>query len=212
MGNLPPATPIHVALLPATAMGSERRCRPAACPEHTLQGTVVSATGTALPDARVYLEGSPPVLLARSDAHGRFMAAGLCEGTAGNVSAQREGFAPALAPIVSNGSGVAVAHVVMQRLGEHDGAGLGGGRHPSRVPVVVGAAIWEGRLWLVAPSTTFLPCREALHGAAPQGKGAGGRAGGDLLLQSRGHPRAQEILLVSGGKPVLGTVGKSSPV
>ncbi|XP_065514916.1 cartilage intermediate layer protein 2 isoform X2 [Lathamus discolor] len=68
------------------------------------------------PDARIYLEGRPPVLLARSDAHGRFSAAGLCQGTTANISAHRHGFASALAPIVSNGSGVAVAHVRLQRL------------------------------------------------------------------------------------------------
>lgn len=170
MGNLSPATPIHVALLPATAMGSERRCRPAACPEHTLQGTVVSATGTALPDARVYLEGSPPVLLARSDAHGRFMAAGLCEGTAGNVSAQREGFAPALAPIVSNGSGVAVAHVVMQRLGEHDGAGLGGGRHPSRVLVVGGQRYGRGGCGSLHPLPPSSPAEKPYMVLHPKAK------------------------------------------
>lgn len=106
-------------------------CRPAACPRLTLQGTVVSATGAALPDARIYLEGRPPVLLARSDARGLFATAGLCEGTAANVSAHREGFAPGLAPIISNGSGVAVAHVMLQRLGEHRGAGRG----PSRAPL-----------------------------------------------------------------------------
>ncbi|XP_052657333.1 LOW QUALITY PROTEIN: cartilage intermediate layer protein 2 [Harpia harpyja] len=96
-----------------------QKCPPSpcpACPERTLQGTVVSATGAALPDARIYLEGRPPVLLARSDADGRFAAAGLCEGTAANVSAHREGFAPGLAPIVSNGSGVAVANVTLRRL------------------------------------------------------------------------------------------------
>uniref|UniRef100_A0A663E6Q7 Cartilage intermediate layer protein 2 n=1 Tax=Aquila chrysaetos chrysaetos TaxID=223781 RepID=A0A663E6Q7_AQUCH len=91
-------------------------CPGTSCPERTLQGTVVSATGAALPDARIYLEGRPPVLLARSDADGRFAAAGLCEGTAANVSAHREGFAPGLAPIVSDGSGVAVANVTLQRL------------------------------------------------------------------------------------------------
>lgn len=80
----------------------------------------------ALPDARIYLEGRPPVLLTRSDAHGRFSAAGVCEDTAANVSAHREGFAPGLAPVVSNGSGVAVAHVVLQRLGEYRGTGWEG--------------------------------------------------------------------------------------
>lgn len=117
--------PSRVAPPPAMAMGSERRATPAACPERTLQGTVVSATGAALPDARIYLEGRPPVLLARSDADGRFTAAGLCEGTAANISAHREGFAPGLAPIVSNGSGLAVANVTLQRLGEYRGAGHG---------------------------------------------------------------------------------------
>ncbi|XP_061201615.1 cartilage intermediate layer protein 2 [Neopsephotus bourkii] len=96
-----------------------QKCPPSpcpACPEHTLQGTVFSASGLALPDARIYLEGRPPVLLAHSDAHGRFTATGLCQGTAANISAHRHGFAPARAPIVSNGSDVAVAHVRMQRL------------------------------------------------------------------------------------------------
>ncbi|XP_030365446.1 cartilage intermediate layer protein 2 [Strigops habroptila] len=96
-----------------------QKCPPSpcpACPEHTLQGTVVSASGLALPDARIYLEGRPPVLLAHSDAHGRFTVAGLCQSTTANISAHRHGFAPALAPIISNGSGVAVAHVRLQRL------------------------------------------------------------------------------------------------
>ncbi|XP_069734397.1 cartilage intermediate layer protein 2 [Phaenicophaeus curvirostris] len=96
-----------------------QKCPPSpcpACPGHSLQGTVTSDTGTALPGARVYLEGRPPVLLARSDARGRFSATGLCEGTAANVSVHREGFAPGLAPVVSNGSGVAVAHVRLHRL------------------------------------------------------------------------------------------------
>uniref|UniRef100_A0A672UTF7 Cartilage intermediate layer protein 2 n=1 Tax=Strigops habroptila TaxID=2489341 RepID=A0A672UTF7_STRHB len=91
-------------------------CPGTSCPEHTLQGTVVSASGLALPDARIYLEGRPPVLLAHSDAHGRFTVAGLCQSTTANISAHRHGFAPALAPIISNGSGVAVAHVRLQRL------------------------------------------------------------------------------------------------
>uniref|UniRef100_A0A8B9P659 Cartilage intermediate layer protein 2 n=1 Tax=Apteryx owenii TaxID=8824 RepID=A0A8B9P659_APTOW len=86
------------------------------CPEHTLQGTVVSAAGAALPGARVFLEGHPPALLARSDARGRFRAAGLCPGAAANVSAHLEKFAPALAPIVSNGSGLSVVRLVLQRL------------------------------------------------------------------------------------------------
>ncbi|KAM9516333.1 cartilage intermediate layer protein 2 [Guaruba guarouba] len=96
-----------------------QKCPPSpcpACPEHTLQGTVVSASGLALPDTRIYLEGRPPVLLAHSDVHGRFTAAGLCQGTATNISAHRHGFAPALAPIIFNGSGMAVAHVKLQRL------------------------------------------------------------------------------------------------
>lgn len=184
------------------AMGSERRATPAACPERTLQGTVVSATGAVLPDARIYLEGRPPVLLARSDADGRFTAAGLCEGTAANISAHREGFAPGLAPIVSNGSGLAVANVTLQRLGEYRGAGHGA--EPCNPRGISPKDAWwggsdagGGRPRLVAPSAAFLPCRETLHGAAPEGEGAGGRAGGDLLLQSLGHPRAQEILLVS---------------
>jgi len=51
------------------------------------------------------------------------------------------------------------------------------------------------------------PCREALHGAAPHAEGAGGRAGGDLLLQSLGDTRAQEVLLVSG----CGQRGRGAP-
>lgn len=103
--------------------GVSAPCRPAACPEHTLQGTVVSATGAALPGARIYLEGRPPVLVARSDTRGSFHVAGVCEGTAANVSAHRDGFVPGLAPITSNGSGVSVAHVTLQKLGEHRGTG-----------------------------------------------------------------------------------------
>ena len=63
------------------------------------------------------------MLLAHSDAHGRFTAAGLCQGSAVNISAHRDGFAPGLAPVVSNGSGVAVAHVRLRRLGERCGVG-----------------------------------------------------------------------------------------
>uniref|UniRef100_A0A8C3NAS9 Uncharacterized protein n=1 Tax=Geospiza parvula TaxID=87175 RepID=A0A8C3NAS9_GEOPR len=89
---------------------------PAGCPGHTLRGTVVTAAGLALPGARVYLEGRPPVLLARSDARGRFTASGLCPGPAANLSAHRDGFAPGLAPIVTNGSGLAEAHLRLRRL------------------------------------------------------------------------------------------------
>ncbi|RLV82489.1 hypothetical protein DV515_00016593, partial [Chloebia gouldiae] len=89
---------------------------PAGCPGRTLRGTVVTAAGAALPGARVYLEGRPPVLLARSDARGRFTASGLCPGPAANLSAHRDGFAAALAPIVTNGSGAAVAHLRLRRL------------------------------------------------------------------------------------------------
>ncbi|XP_025894577.1 cartilage intermediate layer protein 2 [Nothoprocta perdicaria] len=94
-------------------------CPPApcpACPGHALQGTVVSAAGAALPGARIFLEGRPPALLARSDARGRFHVPGLCPGAAANLSAHLEKFAPALAPIVSNGSGLSVARLVLQRL------------------------------------------------------------------------------------------------
>lgn len=106
---------------PAGAGGREQSapCRPAACPEHTLQGAVVSAAGAALPDARVYLEGRPPVLLARSDTRGAFRVTGLCVNIGANVSAHRDGFAPGLAPVVSNGTGLLVAHIVLQKLGEH---------------------------------------------------------------------------------------------
>lgn len=106
---------------PAGASGRELSapCRPAACPEHTLQGAVVSAAGAALPDARVYLEGRPPVLLARSDTRGAFRVTGLCVNIGANVSAHRDGFAPGLAPVVSNGTGLLVAHIVLQKLGEH---------------------------------------------------------------------------------------------
>ncbi|XP_068776315.1 cartilage intermediate layer protein 2 [Struthio camelus] len=96
-----------------------QKCRPSpcpACPQHTLRGTVLSAAGAALPGARVFLEGRPPVLLARSDARGRFRVAGLCLGGAANVSAHLEKFAPGLAPVVSNGSGLLVARLVLQRL------------------------------------------------------------------------------------------------
>uniref|UniRef100_A0A8C4UJ69 Cartilage intermediate layer protein 2 n=1 Tax=Falco tinnunculus TaxID=100819 RepID=A0A8C4UJ69_FALTI len=108
--------------MPCTGRPTEvQKCPPSpcpgtSCPEHTLQGTVVSTTGSALPDAHIYLEGRPPVLLARSDAHGHFTVTGLCEGTATNISIHREGFAPGLASVVSNGSGVAVVHVRLQRL------------------------------------------------------------------------------------------------
>ncbi|XP_036255072.2 cartilage intermediate layer protein 2 [Molothrus ater] len=98
---------------PPLPTGSEP---PAGCPGHTLRGTVVTAAGAALPGARVYLEGRPPVLLARSDARGHFMASGLCPGPAANLSAHRDGFAPGLAPIVTNGSGVAEAHLRLRRL------------------------------------------------------------------------------------------------
>ncbi|XP_072213685.1 cartilage intermediate layer protein 2 [Excalfactoria chinensis] len=87
-----------------------------ACPEHTLQGTVVSAAGSALPGARVYLEGRPPTLLAHSDTRGAFRASELCVNVGANVSAHRDGFAPGLAPVVSNGSGLLVAHIVLQKL------------------------------------------------------------------------------------------------
>lgn len=103
--------------------GVSAPCRPAACPEHTLQGTVVSAAGAALPGARIYLEGRPPVLVARSDTRGNFHVAGVCEGTAANISAHRDGFVPGLAPVISNGSGVSVARVTLQKLGEHRGTG-----------------------------------------------------------------------------------------
>ncbi|XP_041273099.1 cartilage intermediate layer protein 2, partial [Onychostruthus taczanowskii] len=108
-GN-PPGAPSAVPPLPE---GSEP---PAGCAGHTLRGTVVTAAGVALPGARVYLEGGPPVLLARSDAQGRFTASGLCPGPAANISAHRDGFAPGLAPIVTNGSGVAEAHLRLRRL------------------------------------------------------------------------------------------------
>ncbi|XP_051495943.1 cartilage intermediate layer protein 2 [Apus apus] len=106
--------------LPCAGRPTEvQKCPPSpcpACPGHTLQGSVVSVTGVALPDASIYLEGRPPVLLARSDARGVFTAEGLCLDAATNVSVHREGFASALAPVVTNGSGVAVAHVRMERL------------------------------------------------------------------------------------------------
>ncbi|XP_027586775.2 cartilage intermediate layer protein 2 [Pipra filicauda] len=96
-----------------------QKCPPSpcpACPGLTLQGTVLTGTGAALPDARIYLEGSPPALLGRSDAHGRFaVTAGLCQGSA-NISAHHEGFAPALAPVTSNGSGVAPVLLRLRRL------------------------------------------------------------------------------------------------
>ncbi|XP_040393804.1 cartilage intermediate layer protein 2 [Cygnus olor] len=106
-------------LLCAGRPAEVQKCPPSpcpACPEHTLQGTVVSATGAALPGARIYLEGRPPVLVARSDTRGSFHVAGVCEGTAANISAHRDGFVPGLAPITSNGSGVSVAHVMLQKL------------------------------------------------------------------------------------------------
>uniref|UniRef100_A0A8C3XF60 Cartilage intermediate layer protein 2 n=1 Tax=Cyanoderma ruficeps TaxID=181631 RepID=A0A8C3XF60_9PASS len=87
------------------------------CPGHTLQGTVVTTSGVALPGARVYLEGRPErVLVATSDAQGQFTASGLCPDPSANLSAHRDGFAPGLSPIVTNGSGVAVAHLRLQRL------------------------------------------------------------------------------------------------
>lgn len=85
---------------------------------------MVTTSGLALPDARVYLQGPPgPVLVARSDARGRFSASGLCldPSTATTLSAHRAGFAPGLAPIVTNTSGAAVAHLRLRRLGEKDG-------------------------------------------------------------------------------------------
>lgn len=84
---------------------------------------MVTTSGLALPDTRVYLQGPPgPVLVARSDARGRFSASGLCldPSTATTLSAHRAGFAPGLAPIVTNTSGAAVAHLRLQRLGEKD--------------------------------------------------------------------------------------------
>uniref|UniRef100_A0A674GVR9 Uncharacterized protein n=1 Tax=Taeniopygia guttata TaxID=59729 RepID=A0A674GVR9_TAEGU len=168
---------------PGNGPGAPSAEPPAGCPGRTLRGTVRTAAGAALPGARVYLEGGPPVPLARSDARGRFTASGLCPGPAANLSAHRDGFAAAWAPIVTDGSGAAAAHLRLRRLGERArgarGAPLGG----------------EPGVPTGSPPLSAL-CREALHGAAARGQGAGGRAGRDLLLRGLGHPRAPQVLLV----------------
>ena len=137
-----------------------------------LRGTVVSADGAALPDARIYLEGRPPVPLARSDARGRFAAAGLCPGAAANVSAHRQGFAPGVAPVVFNGSGVAVAHVRLRRLGERRGTGRWGGRdvHPSR-DLPEGCTVgWGGPHSLLHPLPPSLPAEKPYMVLHPKAK------------------------------------------
>ncbi|XP_072775334.1 cartilage intermediate layer protein 2 [Taeniopygia guttata] len=101
---------------PGNGPGAPSAEPPAGCPGRTLRGTVRTAAGAALPGARVYLEGGPPVPLARSDARGRFTASGLCPGPAANLSAHRDGFAAAWAPIVTDGSGAAAAHLRLRRL------------------------------------------------------------------------------------------------
>lgn len=123
----------------------------------------------ALPDAHIYLEGRPPVLLARSDAHGRFAAGGLCQDSPANVSAHRDGFATALAPIVSNGSGVAVAHLTLHRLGEHHKGDWG-----SHAPLRGMHGAWGrdlgGQPRLVAPSAAFSPAEKPYMVLHPKAK------------------------------------------
>ncbi|NXY39053.1 CILP2 protein, partial [Pomatorhinus ruficollis] len=106
-----------------------QKCHPSPCPGNP--PAVPECTWRATPGgswwpAAPTLAGSRPlsqpvshpgrVLVASSDAQGRFTATGLCPDPSANLSAHRDGFAPGLSPIVTNGSGVAVAHLKLRRL------------------------------------------------------------------------------------------------
>ncbi|XP_075758912.1 cartilage intermediate layer protein 2 isoform X2 [Pelodiscus sinensis] len=91
-------------------------CSGCPCPDHTLVGTVLSAEGATLANARVTLQAQPRAVLARTDRRGSFSIRGVCAGHGANVSVQLEAFAPGQAPIVSNGSRTSWVRVTLHRL------------------------------------------------------------------------------------------------
>ncbi|XP_053144353.1 cartilage intermediate layer protein 1-like [Hemicordylus capensis] len=91
-------------------------CSGCVCPNHTLLGTVRSAEGMALADARIFLAERPLALLARSDYRGQFTIRGICAGSSANISAKRERFAQADASVSANSSRTSWAEIVLHWL------------------------------------------------------------------------------------------------
>uniref|UniRef100_A0A8C8RZN9 Cartilage intermediate layer protein 2 n=1 Tax=Pelusios castaneus TaxID=367368 RepID=A0A8C8RZN9_9SAUR len=98
---------------PGTGHGN---CSSCLCQDHTLLGTVLTAKGAALANARVSLQAKPQDVLARSDHRGSFSLRGVCAGSGANVSVQLERFAPGEAQIVSTGSRTSSVQVTLRRL------------------------------------------------------------------------------------------------
>lgn len=113
--------------LTCAAGKANKDCSGCTCPDHTLLGTVVSAEGSALANARVALQDRPQATLARTDQRGRFRVPGVCAGSAANVTVQLERFSPGAAPVIASGPQTSTVQVTLRRLGEgptwHRGAG-----------------------------------------------------------------------------------------
>ncbi|ELW67117.1 Cartilage intermediate layer protein 2 [Tupaia chinensis] len=85
------------------------------CPDHTLLGSVTTASGRPLPGARVSLRGRPGTV-AISDAHGTFRVPGVCASSQVNISAHLDGFSGGVARARANSSLSAVVTVVLNEL------------------------------------------------------------------------------------------------
>ncbi|XP_074834392.1 cartilage intermediate layer protein 2 [Carettochelys insculpta] len=108
-------TPCPACQLSCAPGAAGKGCNGCTCPDHTLVGTILSADGAALANARVALKAKPQAVLARSDHRGHFSIQGVCAGSGASVSVQLEPFAPGEAPIISNGSSSSWVQVTLQR-------------------------------------------------------------------------------------------------
>ncbi|XP_059575473.1 cartilage intermediate layer protein 2 isoform X2 [Alligator mississippiensis] len=109
-------TPCPACQLTCAAGKANKDCSGCTCPDHTLLGTVVSAEGSALANARVALQDRPQATLARTDQRGRFRVPGVCAGSAANVTVQLERFSPGAAPVIASGPQTSTVQVTLRRL------------------------------------------------------------------------------------------------
>ncbi|KAH0625879.1 hypothetical protein JD844_034234 [Phrynosoma platyrhinos] len=93
-------------------------CTGCSCPNHTLFGTIHTADGMALANARISFTDQPLSVLAQSNHQGQFTIRGICADSGANISATLERFAQGTASIISNSSRTSRVEIVLQRLGK----------------------------------------------------------------------------------------------
>ncbi|XP_042335317.1 cartilage intermediate layer protein 2 [Sceloporus undulatus] len=91
-------------------------CSSCTCPKHTLFGTVQTADGMALANARISLTDRPMSVLAQSDHQGHFTIRGICADSGANISVTLEHFAQDSTPVIGNSSWTSRVEIMLQRL------------------------------------------------------------------------------------------------